>query len=507
MLRWTLRLIPVVLLLLGAFLVSERVRGSRAVNARLSELLARGEKLKISELEPSHPAPATNAAVALLAMTNQITQVASNWGQLLPAGRFVTNGRLTVVSQMAEWTSGRVTNSWLKLGPAIDKERATLAAMTTALQQSAWDDGFKYRNGFIDFQTPPVASFKQAAKLLNAAALWEIRNGRLEQATERLTTLLRLVRHQKDSPLIITQLVRISCAALAWSGTWEALQSPGWNDRQLAALQHAWEEMDFVADMLRATEMERAMSLDLYEQVAGSRQKFSKTIAQLTELNDLLGDEFTARLFPAGLPLWIHAHVWRFAWLRQDEIRSLNRWQSVLELGRMAHAQSWSAIRDRDGARTVSGPFFSNESPESIRQQGSYDRLRYLFSNDSFGVVHSSVILKALTIDTQRRMTVIALALERHRLRHGKFPAQLGDLVPEFLSSVPLDGMDGQPIRYRTGPDGVFTLYSVGEDGRDDGGDSAGADPAKPYTHIWNGKDAVWPAPALPLQGPPAKSR
>ena len=219
LLRWTLRLIPVVLLLLGAFLVSERVRGSRAVNARLSELLARGEKLKISELEPSHPAPATNAAVALLAMTNQITQVASNWGQLLPAGRFVTNGRLTVVSQMAEWTSFWGTNSWLKLGPEIERERATLTAITTALQQSAWDDGFHYQKGFFDFQIPPIIWIKPAAKLVHAAALWELRNGRFEPATERLTTLLRLVRHQKDSPLIISQLLRISDVSLAWSGT------------------------------------------------------------------------------------------------------------------------------------------------------------------------------------------------------------------------------------------------------------------------------------------------
>ena len=31
--------------------------------------------------------------------------------------------------------------------------------------------------------------------------------------------------------------------------------------------------------------------------------------------------------------------------------------------------------------------------------------------------------------------------------------------------------MDGQPLRYRRNADGTFLLYSVGENGKDDGGD------------------------------------
>ena len=40
-------------------------------------------------------------------------------------------------------------------------------------------------------------------------------------------------------------------------------------------------------------------------------------------------------------------------------------------------------------------------------------------------------------------MTIAAIALKRFQLKHGSHPAQLSELVPEFLTSVPLDPVDG----------------------------------------------------------------
>jgi hypothetical protein len=68
---------------------------------------------------------------------------------------------------------------------------------------------------------------------------------------------------------------------------------------------------------------------------------------------------------------------------------------------------------------------------------------------------------------------VTAIALKRYQLRHGNYPTDLSMLVPEFLSTVPRDPVDGKLLRYRLNPDGTFLLYSVGEDGKDDGGDAS----------------------------------
>jgi hypothetical protein len=62
-----------------------------------------------------------------------------------------------------------------------------------------------------------------------------------------------------------------------------------------------------------------------------------------------------------------------------------------------------------------------------------------------------------------------AVAIERYRLAHGRLPATLSALVPDFLESVPTDPFDGQPLRYSL-LDRGFVVYSVGPDSTDDGG-------------------------------------
>ena len=41
--------------------------------------------------------------------------------------------------------------------------------------------------------------------------------------------------------------------------------------------------------------------------------------------------------------------------------------------------------------------------------------------------------------------------------------------MPAFLPALPLDPFDGEPLRYKRMPDGIV-IYSVGVDGKDDGG-------------------------------------
>jgi hypothetical protein len=62
-----------------------------------------------------------------------------------------------------------------------------------------------------------------------------------------------------------------------------------------------------------------------------------------------------------------------------------------------------------------------------------------------------------------------SLALHEYRRRHDSYPDALADLVPEVLPRVPIDYIDGQPLRYRPTSSG-YLLYSIGENGLDDGG-------------------------------------
>ena len=63
-------------------------------------------------------------------------------------------------------------------------------------------------------------------------------------------------------------------------------------------------------------------------------------------------------------------------------------------------------------------------------------------------------------------VTRIQIAIELYEGKHEESLTMLGDLVPEFLESVPTDPGDGRPLRFVEGR----WVYSVGVDGRDEGG-------------------------------------
>jgi hypothetical protein len=68
------------------------------------------------------------------------------------------------------------------------------------------------------------------------------------------------------------------------------------------------------------------------------------------------------------------------------------------------------------------------------------------------------------------RLLQAAAALHLFQLERGTLPGSLNELFPTFLEQVPLDPFSPeQPLKYRLTGDHVL-LYSVGSNGKDDGG-------------------------------------
>jgi hypothetical protein len=63
----------------------------------------------------------------------------------------------------------------------------------------------------------------------------------------------------------------------------------------------------------------------------------------------------------------------------------------------------------------------------------------------------------------------LGVATEKYQLHHGRLPARLEDLAPEFIPSVPTDPFDGKPMKMKRTKRGLV-VYSVGPDGIDNGG-------------------------------------
>jgi hypothetical protein len=72
------------------------------------------------------------------------------------------------------------------------------------------------------------------------------------------------------------------------------------------------------------------------------------------------------------------------------------------------------------------------------------------------------------------KLAGIGCALELCRRSTGEYPEQLEALVPRFMANLPNDPCGGKPFRYRRTAQDDYLLYSIGLNGKDDGGTLGG---------------------------------
>jgi len=269
------------------------------------------------------------------------------------------------------------------------------------------------------------------------------------------------------------------------------------DDADLAQLSKVWQSITFAPNMPHDLEGELIFVLSEYDSLRKSNSNAVNSIYGMQKFappddSERPGWEKAMRILPAGdkcadfLKEQIYCRFWRFAWLDQDEVHYLQFMEGFLDVAHRAESEkSLAAIEPVLGGLL-----------EPATHTSFYNNLRYP-QVSSFGILANS-LRKSMKAETERSLVLTAIALKRYSIRFGKPPADLQALVPEFLSFNPIDYMDGQPIKYRLDPDGTFVLYSIGEDYKDDGGDSSMPSGKTSTRNIWNRKDVVWPQPASP---------
>jgi hypothetical protein len=295
--------------------------------------------------------------------------------------------------------------------------------------------------------------------------------------------MLSLVKGEADERILISQLVRIAMASISVRATWEILQDPKVSDNDLAQLQQDWQALEFVSPLERTMLFERVEHTQEFEQIRGSSGKFNKLWGYFYGPNLFnLASDWKRSLY---LRKWDEIR-WRWFWSYQDELHGLQGFQIIIEATRMAETNR----------SFQSAELFVNANLTQLnRKQGPVDGLRGVFSANA----SRAALRKAAMVQTARNVVVTAIALKRYELEHQQLPNTLDELVPEFLKSVPTDYMDGQPLRYRRNADGTFLLYSVGENGQDDGGNPAFPKYFRSSNYYWQNSEAldwVWPQPA-----------
>jgi hypothetical protein len=110
---------------------------------------------------------------------------------------------------------------------------------------------------------------------------------------------------------------------------------------------------------------------------------------------------------------------------------------------------------------------------DTAEQRNAIGQIWNLFADSSIPAL-TMVMERHYQVITERRMAATALAIRLYELDHGQRPKTLEELVPDYLPAVPDDPYSAgpQPIRYLPDADPPI-LYSVGENGEDDGGEFA----------------------------------
>jgi hypothetical protein len=483
-----------VALLVPLLVVLHNYRTRRALAARKAQLVSQGERLTVEGLTPLSSPEAQRAASDLLQAAWRLGSGAVI-PQNLPRGMFfIAPGKAGVGWKQPDIRTPESTNTWEELAAQLKVNELALEQIREALKCPRLDMNLNYKMGF-NLTLPHLAKLKTVAHWLLAATMSDLHAGKLEAAAANLTALISLANAFHDERPIISQLVRFAITAIDIGPTWEALQTDGWTDAQLADLQQHWVSLEFMEAMEKAVEMERASGLELFQRLrnasaAERRQMFEgvsspspgpvapTNTAELADYAFQIGKQKLSRLNSFG-----QANAWRWLWSYGDELCYVETSQVVLEGSRRAQATG-SFLAARSDADAQLDRFERDEAGDSGRYVVSHLQmagLRKAFS-------------KVARIDTQRELTVTAIALKRYQMRHTKLPPNLAALVPDFLPRPPKDFMDGHELRYRCPVDGSFLLYSVNEDGKDDGGDATRENPQS--RNFSEGRDMVWPMPA-----------
>jgi hypothetical protein len=80
-----------------------------------------------------------------------------------------------------------------------------------------------------------------------------------------------------------------------------------------------------------------------------------------------------------------------------------------------------------------------------------------------------AVYYAAINTDAKRRLAATGIAVAGFQARNHRDPNSLDELVPDYLSTIPIDPWNGRPLRMRHA-DGGIVLYSIGDDLVDDEG-------------------------------------
>ncbi len=323
---------------------------------------------------------------------------------------------------------------------ALSKFDSDVEDLRQASQRPYASIPLNYADGFGSASTllPVLAELKRCTQLLQLRAVAELADGQNAKALDDVKLLLYLNNSLRDSPFLISHLVRIAIVAIGLQPIWEGLAEHKWSDEQLAALEAELAKVDFLADYGFIMRGERAFAIKSIENQRRTREMISFT--------DAGGVTNKLTVLPS-------------AYFYQNE----------LAIARMQ--QQWILPLVDTNTRVISPAALQRANVAVNAEMKHYSP--YTVQALKLFPAISATVRKIASVQVSIDLARVACALERYHLAHGEYPETLDALTPQFIEKLPHDIINGQPLHYRRTEAGQFVLYSVGWNETDDGGQVA----------------------------------
>ncbi len=411
-------LLTVALPLLAGFVYDRYWQGR--LNAKVAALTAQGKLLTLQQMldrSKDLPADQNSALVYLSAFSQLEDEPQSDLSDML----------------------GRRDDLGVRPSPqaldVLDAEAgANAQALETMLEAARLDLGsYPLTPGPVAIALTPdhLTPLRRCTRLCGRVAVLRAAQGRPDQATAYLLAQFGLASSLGRKTMLIEELVRIAADAIALDALERCVALCRFGPDDLKSLQTRAEREEAAFSRSEGILFERSVGHDSF--------RYAQENPKAT------GDLGVG--FPLGLYRWVPG------WRERDELF----FHDIM-----------------DGMeRAVALP--PRQALLETKQMGATVMAceREMFPPP----VLSAMLLPALTRAVRDEMEVrahllaaaTALACERFRLKNGRWPDSLDQLVPEFLDDVPDDYFDVGKLHYVRTDRGV-RVYSIGPDGQDNGG-------------------------------------
>ena len=427
--KWAIVLMICLPILIAAIaFISWRSTLSQEVNGKLKAIRAAGLPTSGEELNKWY-APVPDSANAALVMTQAFALLRTFDDS---RSNSIASFKLPSRSETLSADDKQLLTDYIALNePALTKAHEALA-----LPQSRYPLDLSYGNYIL---LPHLGKIKELARLEDYHALLAARAGHSAAAVSGIQNILGVARTLDEEPLLISQLVRVACLAIARGSLERTLNAAAFDEKNLEKLAVSFASAQRTNRMARALIGERAMYVPVF------RMSWAE-IKRVANLNDSDSSDAPARPLPGKSPWFVRAS----GFLERDLNFYLDAMQTNLDFAFKGTPESLQ---------------ITNVIP-AIEQEAV--RKKYIFSAMMLPAL-GKVLVREADSEAQLRLAVTAIAIERFRLANNRLPAGLEELAPKYLPSVPLDPFIGLPLHYRQLPKG-YVVYSVDRDGRDDGG-------------------------------------